>query len=111
MKNIALIAALAASFAAPAVAQSSSTAFAIAHFNQSADSASDLVALPSGENTTQVSTRGTSPLAEAIAIFNQSADSVSDRRGLTGQATAVNGTPAHGADIFARLRAADLENN
>lgn len=111
MKKIVIIAAVAASFAAPAFAQSASTAFAIAHFNQSADSASDIITQPNGESTTQVSVGGTSSLAEAFAIFNQSADSVGDRRGLTGQVTATNGAPAYGADIFARMRAADLENN
>ncbi|MBY4891620.1 hypothetical protein KUL25_02440 [Rhodobacteraceae bacterium N5(2021)] len=114
MKKIAIIAAttlsMAASLAAPAFAQSASTAFAIAHFNQSADSASDVVALPNGANTTQVSTRGMTPLAEAFALFNEYADGTGDLRGLNG-ATVVNGTPAYGADIFERLRAADRENN
>jgi len=104
MKKFAIIAALAATVAAPAFAQSASTSFAIAHFNQSADTVSDVVALPNGENTTQVSTRGMTPLAEAFALFNQSADNASDLRGLNG-ATVVSGTPAYGADIFERLDA------
>lgn len=110
MKKIAIIAALAASIAAPAFAQSASTAFAIAHFNQSAERTSDIVTLPSGENTTQVSTRGMTPLADAFAMFNQSVDGSGDLRGLN-SATVVNGTPAHGQDIFDRLRAESREND
>ncbi|UWQ95694.1 hypothetical protein K3728_00160 [Rhodobacteraceae bacterium M385] len=108
MKNIAIIAALAASIAAPAVAQSTSTAFAIAHFNQSADAASDVVDFR-GNDSTRVSTEGTSALAEAFAIFNQSADSADELTGQNG-ATVVSGTPSYGSDIFDRLAAADDDN-
>lgn len=109
MKKIAIIAALAASIAAPAFAQSASTAFAIAHFNQSAERASDIVTLPNGENSQRVSTRGNGRLADAFAMFNQSVDSTGDLRGLNG-ATIVSGTPQHAQDIFARLRAESRED-
>ncbi|UWQ97135.1 hypothetical protein K3728_07935 [Rhodobacteraceae bacterium M385] len=104
MKNIALIAAVVATVAAPAVAQSTSTAFAISHFNQSADHASDVINYSGDTNLTQVSTTGTSPLAETFAILNRSADTPSDMTGLNG-ATVVGGTPAYGAEIFERLDA------
>lgn len=109
MKTFAIIAALAASIAAPAAAQSSSTAFAIAHFNQSVERTSDIVMLPSGANTTAVSTGGAGSLSTAFNILNQSIDSTGDLRGLNG-ATVVSGTPAHAQDIFARLRAASRED-
>ncbi len=107
MKKIALIAALAATVAAPAVAQSASTIFAFNHFNQSADSVSDLRSVPSGDNTNRVAASGA--LGTAFDVINGTQDVASDRRGLNG-ATIVSGQPAHGADIFARLRAAALED-
>lgn len=110
MKNIAIIAIVAASFAAPAFAQSASTAFAIAQFNQSAETRSDIITLPTGNNTTQVSTRGMTPLADAFAQFNQSANNPGELRGLT-SATVVSGTPAYASDIFARLAAESREDN
>lgn len=109
MKKIAIIAAVAASLAAPAFAQSATTAFAIAQFNQSAERHSDIIALPDGSNTTQVSTRGMTPLADAFAQFNLTADNPSQLRGET-SATVVNGTPAYGSDIFARLAAESRED-
>lgn len=104
MKNIALIAAVVASVAAPAVAQSTSTAFAIAHFNQSADHASDVIDYRGNDTTTRVSTEGTSPLAQTFAILNRSADTPSDIAGQNG-ATIVSSTPTYGAEIFERLDA------
>lgn len=103
MKKIAIIAALAASIAAPAFAQSASTSFAIAHFNQSAERASDIVNLPNNQNFTPVSLRGDTPLANAFALFNASADSAGDLIGLNG-ATVVGGDISHAPEIFARLR-------
>lgn len=108
MKKIAIIAALAASIAAPAVAQSSSAAFAIAHFNQSAASQSD-IRLPSGDNTTRVSTQGMTPLADAFALFNGSAETADDVRGQFGAST-VSSTPAYAQDIFARLARESAED-
>jgi len=110
MKKFALIAAVAAAtVAAPAFAQSNSSAVAIAHFNMSADNISESITLRPRGNTTVVSTRGASPLSTAFAILNRSADNVQDLRGQNG-ATVISGTPAFGADIFARLRAASLED-
>ncbi len=109
MKNIAIIAAVAASLAAPAFAQSASTVAAIQHFNLSAERTSDIVSIPSGQNSQRVSTAGGGALATAFGVFNDSATSLSDLRGVNG-ATVVSGTPAAGADIFERLRAASLED-
>lgn len=109
MKKIAIIAALAASIAAPAFAQSASTSFAIAHFNQSADTRSEIIQLPANSNTSRVSTSGTSALANAFALFNRTADNAGELRGVNG-ATVVSGTPAHAQEIFDRLRAASLED-
>ncbi|QXT38753.1 hypothetical protein [Gymnodinialimonas ceratoperidinii] len=106
MKKIALIAALTAAIAAPVAAQSTSTAFAIAHFNASADSASEVVDFRGNENVKQVSTDGTSTLAQTFSVLNQSADTPADVTGTNG-ATVVSGGPAYGADIFDRLSAED----
>ena len=82
MKKIALIAAVAATVAAPALAQSVSTVTAIQHFNLSAERTSDIVTIPSGENTQRVSTAGNSAIATAFNVFNMSATSTSDLRGV-----------------------------
>ncbi|ABD52954.1 hypothetical protein [Jannaschia sp. CCS1] len=111
MKKIAIIAALAASIAAPAAAQSTSTAFAIAHFNMSAERQSDIIPQPSGNLTTSVvSTRGNGALAEAFQMFNQTADNPGELRGVN-QATVVSSaSSARAQDIFARLRAESRED-
>lgn len=104
MKSIVLATAVAAAFAAPVAAQSSSTAFAIQHFNMDVDSVIDQVSLPTGNNTQFVQTDDDSALATAFEIFNESADNVSDVHGLNG-ATVVSGTPSYGAEIFEALAA------
>lgn len=108
MKKIALVAAVAATFAAPAFAQSARE-IAVAHFNASADNVSERITLNPVATATTVSTRGNSPLATAFDIFNRSQDTLAEQRGLNG-ATIVSGTPSYGADVFARLRAAALED-
>ncbi|QXT39901.1 hypothetical protein [Gymnodinialimonas ceratoperidinii] len=110
MKRFAFIAALAAVAAAPAVAQSTSTAFAIAHFNESADNASDIVIFNGNENTTRVSTAGNSALAETFNILNRSADTPSELNGTNG-AVVVSGEATYGSDIFDRLAAESREDN
>jgi hypothetical protein len=108
MKRTLILTALIAAVAAPVYAQSArSVAFDV--FNESVDSVSDIRRLPSGDDTVSVSTRGNSALATAFEVFNESAASVSDLRGLNG-ATVLSGTPAHGADIFADLRAESRES-
>jgi hypothetical protein len=109
MKRFAIAATLAAVAAAPAVAQSTSTAFAIAHFNESADSASDIVVYNGNENTTRVSTSGNSTLAETFNLLNRSADTPSELDGTNG-AVVVSGEPTYGADIFDRLAAEARED-
>ncbi len=107
MKRTAIIAALVASLAAPAFANS--TEFAIQHFNQDHDSIMDIVTVPAADNSVVVSTSNNSSLSQAFDIANASADNAGDLRGLNG-ATVVSGTVAYGADIFAELRAASLED-
>jgi opacity protein-like surface antigen len=106
MKRTLILAALAASLAAPVAAD---TAFAVQHFNMDQDSVLERNTVPSGDNTVFVSTRNGSALNEALSIFNADQDTPSDIRGLNG-ATVVSNSPAHGADIFAALRAESLEN-
>ncbi|ABD54744.1 hypothetical protein [Jannaschia sp. CCS1] len=106
MKKIAIIAALAASIAAPAVAQSTSTAFAIAHFNMSAERQSDIIPLP-GQNASGRSDRA---LAEAFAIFNQTADTPGELRGVVNTTPVSAESAARAQDIFARLRAESRED-
>ncbi|MEJ6388259.1 hypothetical protein [Gymnodinialimonas ulvae] len=105
MKNIAIIAAVAASLAAPAFAQSAASVAAIQHFNQFEDSALERT------NVNGVGTRvsPTGSLGQTFSVLNEDQDVASDLRGVNG-ATLVNGTPAYGADIFDRLRAASLED-
>ena len=111
MKKIAIIAALAASIAAPAVAQSTSTTYALAQFNQSAETMGDLISAPNTQNTSVVSTQGSSALAEAVRMFNQTADNPGELRAVN-QATVVSGTTsARAQEIFARLRAESREDN
>ena len=107
MKRIALLAAVAATLAAPAFAQSaalSTRATAIAHFNSFADNASQLIVLNG------VGTRGgaSGTTATTLDVLNATQDTAAEITG--GRVTTVSGTPAHGADIFARLRAASAED-
>ncbi len=105
MKKIAIIAALAASLAAPAFAQSAASVAAIQHFNQFEDNVLEQTHINGvGQRVTP-----TGALGETFSILNGVQDTPSDLRGLNG-ATVVNGTPAYGADIFERLRAASLED-
>lgn len=104
MKTL-LISAVIVTVAAPAFADVN---FAINHFNQDKDRASDRVRLQAPADVTTVSTRG-GALGRAVDIFNASKDRASDRV-LSGTGTLVSGTPANGGDIFARIRAESLEN-
>jgi hypothetical protein len=73
-------AALAASFAAPAIA-ADSTLFAIDHFNQSADSSDDRISVgPNGPVLgTTVSSMGDTAIGAAVTHFNASLESAGDR--------------------------------
>lgn len=103
MKKIALITALVASVAAPAFAQSA-LEVAVQNYNASAEGTSDQIVLAANELTmgTTASSRSGSALAQAIANHNASADTASDRIDPN-FVTVFTGTPAHAADIFARL--------
>jgi hypothetical protein len=106
MKKIAIIAAVAASLAAPAFAQSAASVAAIQHFNQFEDNALERTNI-NGVGQ-RVSPAGS--LGQTFSILNGVQDTPSDLRGVNG-ATVVNGTPAYGADIFDRLRAASREDD
>ncbi len=101
MKRIAIIAAVAASLAAPAFA--SPVDVAIQHFNQDFDRSSDVRTAPAGDELVTVSTRNGSALGVALDVFNADKDNANDLRGLNG-ATVLNNTQV-GADIFAAIRA------
>lgn len=103
MKKIALIAAVVATVAAPAFAQSARIG-AVQFLNMSNDTVAEQITL--NNVGSEADTRGS--LGEAFRVLNSSADVATDLRGTSG-ATAVSGTPAYGADIFSRLRAADDE--
>ena len=110
MTRIALTAAaLVALLGAPALAQSHQTV-AIQHFNADADSVDDIRRVRDTGADVVISTRNAPAAAEAYARFNADADSPADLRGTTGQVAGYAGTPAHGAEIFADLRAAAQED-
>ncbi len=105
MKKIALIAAVAATVAAPAFAQSAASVAAIQHFNLSENS----VLEQTNVNGVGTSVTPAGSLGTTFSVLNGTQDVASDLRGVNG-ATLVNGQPAYGADIFDRLRAASLED-
>ncbi|MEX3015736.1 hypothetical protein [Gymnodinialimonas hymeniacidonis] len=105
MKKIALIAAVAATVAAPAFAQSAASVAAIQHFNMFEDNALERTNV----NGVGQSVSPSGALGQTFEILNSDQDVASDLRGVNG-ATLVNGQPAYGADIFDRLRAASLED-
>ncbi len=109
MKRLALATALAASIAAPAFADGHTTSVAIMHFNMSADNASETRMVPAGELTMADITMG-STLADVFSQLNMDAENMSELRGDGGFVTIIMSDPAHGADIFARLMAADDDN-
>ncbi len=78
-------------------------AAAIAHFNQDADSQDGRRLIRAGTDAVSVSSRS-GALGDVFARFNADHDGQDDVRGLDG-ATLVQGSPAHAADIFARVRA------
>jgi hypothetical protein len=103
-------AALAASVAAPVLA-ADSTQFAIDHFNQSADTGSERIAVgPRGPVLgTTVSSMGDTAIGAAVSHFNASQDRVSDRVSAD-TVTVFSGGPAYAADIFEQLRLAAQED-
>jgi hypothetical protein len=103
--------ALSATATLPAAAQqvAPGAAAAIAHFNQSIDSANERVRLPQTEVAMRASTRADGALALAFARFNADQDSPSDLRGLNGSTT-ISNMPAVAQDVFARLRAESAED-
>jgi hypothetical protein len=107
MTRIALIAAVAATLSAPALAD---TDFAISHFNQDKDQIAERIDTSAGSNGVVVSTRNASPLSFVFDQFNDVQDNAGDLRGVA-QATVISGGHSNAAaDIFAQLRAESLEN-
>lgn len=108
MTRTLIIAALAATLAAPVAAQQVSNAQA--HFNMDFDSAIENVrGTPDPETFATVSTRSNSTRANAFVQFNAQEDSVADRRGLRG-ATIYANRPSNGTSVFDRIRAESLED-
>ncbi|MEM7724223.1 MAG: hypothetical protein AAF376_17910 [Pseudomonadota bacterium] len=107
MTRTLIIAALAASLAAPVAAQQVTNAQD--HFNMDFDNRDDARTTPSGDDFVTVSTRNNSGLRQAFGIFNAQEDSVDERRGNIG-ATLYNNTQSVGVDAFAAIRAESLED-
>jgi hypothetical protein len=107
MKRTLITAAIVAATAMPALAADNTRA-AIDHFNMSADSLSDRIAVgPNGPVLgTTVSTRSDDALYRTVRNYNASVDSVSERIDLD-SVTVFSGEPAYGAEIFEELRRAD----
>ncbi len=106
MKRTLILAAVAASLAAPLAASPLSTA--IQHFNQDAVHSSDVRLVPGGENSVSVSTRNGSSLATAFEVFNADEDFKNELRGVNGATVYSQSQVA--ADIFAAIRAESLDD-
>lgn len=94
MKTTILITALAIAIAAPALAQSTSTRFAVEHFNQTADTASEMIAMPLQTDGTVVSTEGDTALALATEVVGDD---------ILGFVSVFPSDPAYATDVFDRL--------
>ena len=109
MKRFALAAALATSFVAPAFADGHTTQLAIMHFNLSEDTTREFIMTPSGDIMMADLGMG-STLGDVFSQLNLSAESMSDLRGEGETVTIIASDPAHAAEIFQRLMAADDSN-
>ena len=108
MKTLALAAALAASVAAPAFADGHAAQFAVMHFNMSQDMVLEM-RNPNGEIMMADLGMG-STLADVFTQLNLSAENMSELRGTGETVTIIASDPAHAAEIFQRLMAADDSN-
>lgn len=95
MKTASLVAALALTVAAPAFAQSASTAFAIEQFNQSADTTSEIIDMSNVTEGAAVTTEGDTAIARAMELLGEGND--------LGYASVFPGDPAFASDVFDRL--------
>ena len=102
----ALVAATAFAGAASAQQVAPGALGAIAHFNESRQGG-DVVSIRAASDAA-ISTRSDAATG-AFARFNADADSQDGIRGVNG-GTLYNNAPAYGADIFASLNAASLED-
>lgn len=109
MKRLALATALATSLAAPAFAEGHTTAFAILHFNMSADNTGEIIMDPRSDIMMADLTMG-STLSEVFRILNLDADNMSELRGQGDTVTVIMSNPSFATDVFERLRAADDDN-
>lgn len=109
MKHLALAAATAMAFVAPAFADGHSSSFAIMHFNMQEDDANDRRMVPTG--LTQVDLTPGSTLSDVFGHLNMDADVSMNvaGSGATG-VTIIMSDPGLAADIFARLMAESAEN-
>ncbi|MBL4627219.1 MAG: hypothetical protein JKY00_04160 [Roseicyclus sp.] len=109
MKRLAIAAALAASFAAPAFADGHTTNFAIMHLNMSAENESELIMVPQGDIMMADLEMG-STLADVFRQLNLSAETMADLRGQGETVTIIMSDPTYAAEIFRRLMDADDDN-
>jgi opacity protein-like surface antigen len=102
----AIVAATAISGAASAQQVNPGALAAIAHFNESREGG-EVISLEAASNGTVSTRSGVS--GETFDRFNADADSQDMITGLNG-GTSYDGAPAYGADIFARIEAANSED-
>lgn len=106
-----ILAAILAVAALPAIAGDHAR-FAAERFNQDIDRPNERIALDVHDidRGVTVSTRSNSALSRAVELFNADIDQPNERV-TANELNDFSGTPAHGAEIFARLFAEDDENN
>lgn len=95
MKTTSLVTALAIAVATPAFAQSAATILAVEHFNQSAESVSDIIDLATITEGAAVSTEDDSALARAMELLGDDND--------LGYASVFPSEPAFASGVFDRL--------
>jgi len=109
MKALIYAAAASLALAAPAMAQSDATNFAIMHFNMDEDSNMNIRMIPSGDAQI-VDITDDQTLLDIYRLFNMDVDSMSDLRGQGDGVTVIMTDPTRAQEIFARLRAESAED-
>lgn len=109
MKTLIYAAAASLALAAPAMAQSDATNFAIMHFNMDEDSNMNIRMIPSGDAQI-VDITDDQTLLDVYSHFNMDVDSMSDLRGQGEGVTVIMTDPTRAQEIFARLRAESAED-
>ena len=109
MKTLIYAAAASLALAAPVMAQSDATSFAIMHFNMDEDSDMNIRMIPAGDAQT-VDITDDQTLLDIYRRFNMDYDSMADVRGDGPGVTIIMNDPSRADEIFARLRAESLED-